>query len=152
MGEIPKLEISENHQRRLSSTLRLVDETLCIYRQWAEGGERHSIFYHEINNLSFSQRQAILGIINEIMNLLSELKEVFDLGAPVQEIGRTFLGQNAMLWSSIVEMHSRYLKGYGALSKVTKDYLDPKIDDLEELIKKLSSVVLRSDGQIDPGE
>jgi hypothetical protein len=139
-----RLDLSYNHRSRLSVTLRLLDETLCAYRQWALGSEMHSVLYHEKNDLSGRQRRAILNVISKVSVLLYELKDVFELEEQIQEISRTIRGGSAGLWSSTVEMHSKYLKGYGAVPQETKEYLDPKIDELEKLMRNLSEIVIDS--------
>ena len=134
------LEIGENHHRGIGTALVFLDENLCEFEKLVKSNGIKSVLYSEKNVFSPGQRKKILFEIEVIRKILKELKDTLKLNERVNEIDSTIWGHCSGLWEVLVETESKYLKRYGEIPPGLPDYLDPKIAEIIESIKKISSV------------
>ena len=73
------VKINENHRRRITTTLTLLDESLCTFEELARGREFHSVLYAERNSLTADQRRALLHEIATMRSLLKSLRKELHL-------------------------------------------------------------------------
>ena len=131
------IPLDENHRRAINTRLRLLDELLCEFEEYARGREAHAVFYQEVNSLSASQRRLLLADIERIRSLMREMKATLQLEAGVENAGRLVWGKSSSFWEVLVETTSKHLRGYGELSPELARYLDPR---METLIKHLGMI------------
>ena len=134
------LEIGENHHRGIETALVFLDENLCKFEKLVKGNGIKSVLYSEKNVFSLGQRKKILFEIEVIRKILKELKDTLKFNERVNEIDSTIWGHCSGLWEVLVETESKYLKRYGEIPPGLPDYLDPKIAEIIESIKKISAV------------
>ena len=117
VGHVPAGEneiiIRQSHRRAISVTLTLFDEALCGFDRWAEGQEVRSVFFEILNPLSDEQRKRLLIELAELRKLLLEIRDFLGLDRTVDSVPKMIVGKCAVMWSPIVELEGRYLKGYG---------------------------------------
>lgn len=131
------IPMDENHRRAISTRLRLLDELLCEFEEYARGREIRSVFYQELNSISASQRRLVLADIERMRSLMREMKATLGLEPGVENVGRLIWGKSSAFWQVLIETTSKHLKGYGELSPELARYLDPR---MEVLIKHLGMV------------
>jgi len=144
MKRINVIPLSENHRRAISIRVRLLDEMLGEFEQYARGREIHSVFYQEVNNLSPSQRRLVLADIERMRRLMREMKATLGLEPGVENVGRLIWGKSSAFWQVLIETTSKHLKGYGDVPPELARYLDPR---METLIKHLGMVTRHVGGR-----
>ena len=137
MGKRPHIAVSENHRRGITTALRLLDEALCEFEQYAQGREVRSVFLRERNRLTAGQRKAVLDEIRQMKALLQDIQSALGLDSEERDLRTMIWSRSASLWPVLVETGSRYLRRYGDVPKELGAYLDPRI---EELIRHLQAL------------
>jgi len=137
--------INDNHRRALSAGLGLLDEALCQFQRWAEGAETRSVLFEERNNLSPSQRKRINALISDLQARITELRDALGLERRVQSVSHSIRAQCSVLWESLVESESRYLRGYGEVNPEAAAYLDPKMEAIIDRLFALSAIADEGD-------
>ena len=145
MSEKIKLEVSDNHRRIISTTLGHLDETLCMFRQWAEGQEISSVLFKEQNALSPRQRERLRLAILELEEQIREIRDTLELRENVKSVASAIRGHCACLWADLLEIQSHHLRGYGEPSPAFVDYLDPRIRRLGALMQRLPEIVMNEE-------
>jgi len=142
MASNDRLEIGENHRRAISATLAMVDRTLCLFERWAKGQDVQSVLYKERNNLSPRQRVAILRIIRDIRRAIGEIHQSLQLTDDVEITVTTIRGHCSILWVALEELQARHLRRYGEPLPELGEYLDPRVQKLIRLLRKLSDTTM----------
>jgi hypothetical protein len=140
-GENKKDMLSEKHRRAITSTLLLLDRTLCEIEEYARGREIRSVLYVEHNTLSVAQRRELLAEIERIRGLLRELKDRLGLEARITEVDHKIWGRCSSFWEVLAETKSRSLRRYGSPPDGLAEYLDPRIDGLIVSLRNLTKSV-----------
>ncbi|NOY87975.1 MAG: hypothetical protein GXO93_01120 [FCB group bacterium] len=138
--KIQTISVGENHKRSITATLFLLDQMLNEFKEFASGREIHSVLYHEENNLTAQQKEDILTEIEKMSQAIKELKDTLRLEEDQENIARIIWGKSSTFWAPLIEMSSRYLKGYGETSPELKTYLDPKVHYLIEHLKNIGRI------------
>lgn len=133
--------IHNNHKRSITSILRTVDKQLIQIKRWANGEIAEGVLYREENNLSVSQRKALLDQIERLTMLMRQIKEKLDLPSQLVDINQIILGRSGVLWQNVMEMHSRYLKGYGEVSDEFSEDWDLGVDELIGCIDNIMTII-----------
>ena len=141
MTDSNQAEFTDTHRRKLFVTMSLLDETLCQYRRWAQGGYESSLLYSEQNDLLPEQREAIQNISNDILKLMSDIKSKFELESDAQSVRHNILGSNAWLRTILLDLESKHMKGGGIMPPEIAEYLDAKIQTLVGMIDDISKTV-----------
>ena len=144
VGHVPAGEneiiIRQSHRRAISVTLTLFDEALCGFDRWAEGQEVRSVFFEILNPLSDEQRKRLLIELAELRKLLLEIRDFLGLDRTVDSVPKMIVGKCAVMWSPIVELEGRYLKGYGEVPNALEEYLNPRANQLIEGLRRISQI------------
>lgn len=133
--------IHKNHRRSITSMLRTADKQMIQIKRWAKGEVSGGVLYHEIDNLSPEQKEALLNRIDELSQLMDQVKDTLELETDEVPVNRLILGRSAILWESFMEMHSRYLKGYGDVSEDFAEAWDPRVDELTACMNAIMEIV-----------
>jgi len=134
------MEITEGHRRNIFTTLWLLDKALCEFRLWAEGRECKSVLYEEVNNLTHSQRADILRETEEIQGTLRVFQRELQLECQVHGAAGSIISQTTGLWINLVELGSKYLRGYGEPSQELTRFLEPKVRELLRRVQRISDI------------
>jgi hypothetical protein len=136
--------MSDNHIRGISSTLSLLDEDLCDFEQWANGHEIRSVLYEVRNTLSPSDREMIAERVAIMRTLLGEIRDTLHLEAKVRSTDRIIVSSCAVQWAGLVELGSGYLRRYGELPPGLGEYLDPRVKELNDHLRVISTAAGKS--------
>jgi hypothetical protein len=143
MQEVALPNLSEAHSSRIRITLTLLDEALVKFEEWAQGREVRSILYHEANTLDPDRRAEILADIAGIRGIMQELKDDLYLEAGVQNIAKTMRGHCYILWVDVLEMTSKYLRGFGEPPPELVNYLDPKTHHILKYLDHIKALLTK---------
>jgi hypothetical protein len=134
-------DLSDTHRRGIGATLKVLDEVLCGFEQWAAGREVHSVLYSERNGLSAEQRERIRAQIAGVRETLAELQHALSLEGTVQDVTNIIRGECAVLWSNLVELESKRLGRYGLPPPDLGAYLDPRVAKLIAHVNRIVETV-----------
>jgi hypothetical protein len=134
-------DLSDTHRRGIGATLKVLDEVLCGFEQWAEGREVDSVLYSARNGLSAEQRQTMRSEIADIRETLVEVQRTLRLERTVEEVTNIIRGECAILWSNLVELESKRLGRYGPPPPDLGEYLDPKVAKLIAHVNRIVETV-----------
>jgi len=127
---MPKPSMNENQRRGIATTLRLLDEALCRFEEWAQGRERHSVLYHEHNDLSPEQRRRLLEVTARFRRCIERMRDDLDLEPSLQTASSDIWGTCSGFWENLVELESRHLRRYGEVSPSLARYVDKAAPEL----------------------
>jgi hypothetical protein len=133
--------MSENHIRGISTTLALLDKTLCEFALWAKGHEVRSILYQVLNPLSEVQRRLISAELSEMKGILEEIRGVLNLEPTVRSADKMIISSCSILWASLVELEGRHLRRYGVVPAGLAEFLEPKVETLNNRMRKIADIV-----------
>lgn len=131
--------LSESHRSMIRITLRILDEALAKFAEWAQGREVRAILYAEENDLSPRQKEGILADVDGIRQIMRELRDNLELEVNSHSVTKTIGGSCYVLWVNVLEMTGKYLRGFGEPSPEFVDYLDPKVN---QILKNLDHIKL----------
>jgi len=136
----PAIPTNESQKRSVATSLALLDETLCLFEEYARGREVHSICYEERNRLTADQRKILLRQIEAVRDHMRQIKDDLGLGTRVEDVGNRIWGQGVGFWEMLAEMQSKHLKGYGKVDPALAEYLDLKAEQLLEQLQAISGI------------
>jgi hypothetical protein len=134
-------DLSDTHRRGTGATLKVLDEVLSGFEQWAEGREVHSVLYSVRNGLSAEERETMRSEISAIRETLAELQSTLGLEGTVEDVRNIIRGECAVLWSNLVELESTKLRRYGPPPPGLGGYLDPKVAKLIAHVNRILETV-----------
>jgi len=134
-------DLTDTHRRGIGAALKVLDEVLCGFEQWAAGRAVHSVLYSERNDLSAEQRETMRSEIAGIRETLAELRSILRLEGTVEDVRNIIRGECAILWSSLVELESKRLGRYGPPPPDLGEYLDPRVAKLIAHINRIVETV-----------
>lgn len=127
----------ESYRRGIETSLAFLDETICLFEEWAGGREVQSVLYAEKNELSSKQRQKIVAEVVAIKAVLRELKKVFGLNRRVETAAKSIWSNCSGLWATLAEMESKRMRGYGEAPEGFPQYWDPKLDEIQQHLARI---------------
>jgi len=134
------ISLKENHRRSLATALGLLDETLCLFEEYARGREVHSILFEERNRLSARQKKDLLEEISRLRAVLQEMKETLGLRVRVVDVGKKIWGTGAGFWEILAELEPKRLRAYGAVPEELSTYLKPNVAALLNGMMRISGL------------
>ncbi|MBN1900190.1 hypothetical protein JW926_02540 [Candidatus Sumerlaeota bacterium] len=132
--------INENHRRGISSTLILLDEMLCMFENWAKGEAGCGILYREINDLNDSQIKSLLRRISALRNLIGEMRDRLSLSDKTIQLSGKIWAQSSAFSNHLIELESKYLRGYGEIAADAVRYLDAQSHKLVSELKGITKI------------
>jgi len=141
MATPKSIPMNPNHRRGIGTTLRLLDEMLCRFSEWANGREARSVLYREHNSLSAGQRARILAAVERLRGLLTEFHHDLGLQPTVQTAEADIWGGCSGFWENLVELESSHLRRYGSVPTELAVYMDTHVPALIEGLETILAVV-----------
>jgi len=132
--------LSDSHKRSITISLSLLDERLLEIEEIARGREVRSVFLHEVNRLTGSQRKKLLTEAARMREILTDLKETLGLEAKDVDLSKEVWAASNAFWEVLVETESKYMRRYGEIPAGLGKYLDPKIKELINGLAILSEI------------
>ena len=131
-------QLSGNHRRVLSIRLRLLEES-CF---------RLLDLFHGVDSI-FTLRQALpkereemveTGV-QELRSLMAHIKSHLGLECSMEDASREAAALMAAMTTSIEELHPHYLKGYGEVPEPTSRYLETRLEDLMQALRRIEQAL-----------
>ena len=97
----------------------------------------HGIFYEYAGQIPETSKKQIRTILLEVLDQVTSIK--MDLGLPKQtvDLDKMIESRLSHIWVTLHESKSQGLRGYGAVPKNLKAYLDPRVDGILGLLARL---------------
>ena len=127
--------VSPTHARTLLAHLKTIEEYCREVETWL--GEPEGIYFEAQGEIAPDVRKKMRAIFSEVYELLTTMRR--DLGLEKVKVNRFNLIQAYLseAWASLSDTKSRHLKAYGAVPKELAEYLDPRIDELNLMLKEI---------------
>ena len=135
-----RYSIIDNHRRGISSAFILLDEMLCRFERWAKGESVCGVLYRENNDLTDTQRQALLSQMAALRNLMAEIRDSLSLKNNTQNVSKAIWAESSSFWVTLVELESKHLKGYGEIPADSARYLDSITHNLIAGLNKIIEI------------
>jgi hypothetical protein len=134
-------EISESHLSKIRITLRILDEALGKFAEWAQGREVRAVLYEEENDLTPHQRAGILADVSDIRQIMQELRDNLAMEVTPQSVAKHIRASCYIYWVDVLEMTGKYLRGFGEPSQELVDYLDPKAQRILQYLDHIKDLL-----------
>ena len=121
----------------------ILDEALVKFAEWTQGREVRAVLYAEDNDLSPCQREEILVGVNDIRQIMREMRANLALEINPQSVTKSILAASYILWVDVMEMTGKYLRGFGEPLPQLVDYLDPKANQILEYLDHIKILLLK---------
>jgi hypothetical protein len=127
-------QLSSNHRRVISIRMRLLEEScfrlLDLFRSV------DSIFIKRRALPNHRAKKVETGV-REMRSLMAQVKSDLGLESSEEDAGREAAALVAAMTTSIEELHPHYLKGYGTVPDPTANFLEERVSDLLQVMKKI---------------
>ncbi len=104
------------------------------------------ITFEYVGTFSASNRRALRATLDEILRCLAALRDGLGLRKKRMHLRRAFEARLSRVWETLEESRARQLRGYGNVPEELGAYLDPRVDELLDLTKRLQEI-LRGEGE-----
>ena len=129
------LPISPAHAGALAARMHVLEEDCREIERNLDGF--HGIFYEYTGRIPETIKEQIRTILLEVLDKVTTIRS--DLGLPKQtvELDKVIESRLSHIWVTLHESKSQSLRGYGAVPKKLKEYLDPRVDGMLGLLARL---------------
>ena len=73
-----------------------------------------------------------------MLKIIKEIRNALNLEPSVHEVDKMIVGSCAVEWVSLVELESSRLRRYGEVPPGLGEYLDPKVNELNDDLREIS--------------
>jgi len=73
--------------------------------------------------------------------ILEEIRSTLHLEVTVRSADKMIISSCSVLWASLVELESRRLLRYGAVPPGLAEYVDPRVETLNEHLRRIADIV-----------
>ncbi|GBD39813.1 hypothetical protein HRbin37_02099 [bacterium HR37] len=139
------LEIPKNHRTYLSITMQVLEDTILeVERILTNNPSCTKIMTETLNDISHCETTLILQHMAEIKKLISHIAIKLKLEKQLRKTRNAILGSMTVQRINLEEIKSKKLSGYGSMPDQLKEYLDPQVDRIINLIEEICKI-LRSE-------
>lgn len=130
--------ISQNHKRVITVGLYVLEKSLeRIEETLTSAQDRERITYEVNDRLNDEVRNAVLQNIEKMRKIIKDLKDELKLQLQEEPIANKIKAEAAHIWQMLCDMRSGGLDRYGKTAKDLSDFLDPKVEELLEIILRI---------------
>ena len=133
--------LNEAQNRRVSVTLRSLEEDLHDMERLLEGGDYIGIIHEMDNDIPARAKDALNRKISQVKYRIRALAERFDLERQQVSVSRQLFARLTYDWTTIEEIKTRHLRGYGTTAEGLKETLDPELDAIIGLIQEMERLL-----------
>ncbi len=133
-GRIP---LNENHRRALSSTLSILDETLCTFERMLEGKGESGVLHSERDDIDESRKKLIKTEIEALRAILVNVRDELGLRKETRRFSMTIWASCACLLDQLAELEPENMQRYGDVPPSFPSYFAPL---LREMMRRLSAI------------
>ena len=133
--------LNENQKRSLELTLRRLEKLLGRIEREKDLPEEKGRLYYLYNPLQHQPEQVrLLELVKQGRAEVQQLADRFDLQPVAESQASYYRGELAVMWESLIDVESTHLKAYGNVNPALAALLDPKIENLAELVLQLEAL------------
>lgn len=133
--------LNVSQKRRVSVTLSSLEEDLHDMERLLKSEDYIGIVYEMDNDIPSPAKNALIRKIAQVKNRIRSLAERFDLERERRSLRRQLSARLTYVWTTIEEIKTRHLRGYGAVAEGLKDTLDPELDAIIGLIQEMERLL-----------
>jgi len=129
------LFISPAHAGALAARMLTLEEDCREIERNLDGF--HGILYEYAGAIPETSKEQIRTILLEVLDQVTSIK--LDLGLPKRtvELDKVIESRLSHIWVTLHESKSQSLRGYGVVPEKLKEYLDPRLEGILELLARL---------------
>ncbi|HOL21646.1 MAG TPA: hypothetical protein PLQ41_02165 [bacterium] len=143
MEEEKKIKITESQRNSISSVLLILNEVIDEIEDLCTTGDKKSILYEVVNNLNDREKSRVFEATGRIKESIQDIAKTLNIKKKRYEIKNLISSRIASLWEIVYEIESKRLKGYGEVSKTLKEYLDPEVTKITQLLEGIEEILYR---------
>jgi len=136
-----EIQITEAQKNSISSVVLILEETIEEIEKLCLTGNRKGIVYDVVNDLEEKARNRVMENIHRLREIIKDVAKNLTIKKKRYETKRLISSRIASLWETAYEIKSNRLKGYGDVSKSLKEYLDPAVEEIIQLLDDIESVL-----------
>jgi hypothetical protein len=122
------LSISPAHAGALAARMLILEEDCREIERNLDGF--HGIFSEYAGRIPEASKEQIRTILFEVLDRVTTIRSALGLPKQIVELDKLIESRLSHMWVTLHESKSHGLRGYGAVPKELKAYLDPRIDGI----------------------
>jgi hypothetical protein len=132
-----KIHLPENHTRSLSSSLRLIENSLLELEVMLL---KQSVTCCRVVHNDVDEKTIAINIaaIQEAKSYICELSEKYGTSKEKLSLQRVINAKRTIIWGILIDSLSRKMKGYGTFPKEYAQEYDADINKLIEITNKIN--------------
>jgi len=133
--------LNDSQKRRVSVTLSSFEEDLHNMERLLESADYVGVVHEMENDIPAPARKALIDTIDGIKNRIQTLVKRFDIERDRRSLRRQLFARLIYNWTTLEEIKTKHLRGYGAVAQVLKQTLDPELDAIIGLIREMERLL-----------
>ena len=133
--------LNDSQKRRVSVTLSSLEEDFHDMERLLLSLDYVGAVHEMENDIPAPARNALIDKIGGIKNRIRTLAERFDIERERRSLRRQLFARLTYNWTTLEEIKTRYLRGYGMAAEVLKETLDPELDAIIDLIREMERLL-----------
>lgn len=135
-----RIPISDNHRRAIGVTVALLDQMLCEFEDWLARPGIRSVGYEREKDVPAAVRRALEEEFAAVRKILEQMKRTLGLQPRKERVATMIWSRSASFWETLIETDSQHLRAYGPVPTKLAQYLDPRIQELCEHVRRIGDL------------
>ena len=142
-------DFNENHQRRLRSTFKTLDERLEDIERLLNPARAQSPFSDHVPDATPVQYRVISDYASRFRAVMRRILEKADVPLGRPHVSSCWAARTLLVDAQIAveELNPKYMRGYGELSPVANRDLDLIVSELTDLLVRMERLLARGSGR-----
>jgi hypothetical protein len=120
--------------------MQILEDTISEVGEIIKSTNQRKVMTETVNNLSSWEKALILERIEEIKELINCIARELNLEKRVEETKSRILSAMTIQWVNLEEIKSERLRGYGEVPDGLREFLDPQVDKLMNLVDEICRI------------
>jgi hypothetical protein len=129
------LSISPAHAGALAARMLTLEEDCREIEHNLDGFQ--GIFYEYAGQIPETSKEKIRTILLEVLDKVTSIKSDLGLLKQTVDLDKLIESRLSHIWVTLHESKSQSLRGYGVVPEKLKEYLDPRLEGILELLARL---------------
>ena len=137
------MEISDNHKQHLLSTFQYIDKLFSDIERILSTEQSRTLFKQYIPDISLRRQEVLEHGITEFRGLMKTVLKSLEIDHPQPHISalRAVLTSFTLVDIAIEELNSKHMRSYGEVSPKASGELDSLINEMQQSIKRIASLM-----------
>lgn len=133
--------LNEHQHRALSTRLSSIERELYKAERLVKGDLAQGELFDTTSDITQAESEDLLRILHAAREVIAELKSQLGLKVKKQDVRAWLLGHFSIVWTILEDCHANKLQGFGEVSRELSQSLDPKIDQLIQMVNSINKRV-----------